>query len=83
MTLLQLASCLFGHSNDISTWDLSTVDCDTKGSDESNEVNNNTSDNIEVNGKAEEHPSGVESNSYSESMENESEKSSADEEVPV
>ena len=45
------------------------------------EVNNSTNDDIKVNGKAEEHPSGVESDSYSESIENECEELSADEEV--
>ena len=45
------------------------------------EVNNNTNDEIQVNSKVEEHPCGVESNSYSETMENESEKLSADEKV--
>ena len=81
MTLLRLASCHFIHSNDIATGDLSIDDCDTKESDESDEVNNNTNDNIKVNGKAEKHPSGAESDPNSEFIENESEISSADEEV--
>ena len=72
MTLLQLDSCWFGHSNDIATGDLSTDDYDTKESDELDEVSDNTNDNIGVNSKAEKHPSSVESNSNSESMEKES-----------
>ena len=45
------------------------------------EVNNNTNDNIEISGKAEEHPSVVDINSNSKSMENEPENPCTDEEV--
>ena len=51
MTLFQLSSCRLGYSNDIATGD-----CDTKESDELDKVNNNTNDDIKVNGKVEEHP---------------------------
>ena len=81
MTLFQLASCQFGHINDIATRDLSTDDCDTKVSDELDGVNDNTNDIIKVNGKAEEHSNVGENDSNSESMENESEQPSTDEKV--
>ena len=67
MTLSQLGTCRIGHSSDIATEDLSTNDCETKKSDESDGVNNNTN--------AEEHLSGVGSVSYSELIGNSSEKS--------
>ena len=56
-------------------------DCDRKESDELNEVNDNTNDNIRINGKAEEHPSAVESDSNSKLMENKYENRSSDAEV--
>ena len=41
MTLSQLGTCRIGHSSDIATEDLSTNDCETKKSDESDGVNDN------------------------------------------
>ena len=81
MTLSQLATCQIGNNDGIATGVLSTSDCDRKKSDESDELNDDTNDDIEVNRKTEEHLSDVEIISYSESIGNDSEKSSAHEEV--
>ena len=70
MTLFQLVSCWLGHSSGIATGDLSTDYYGKKESDDSDKANDNTNSNIEVDGKAEEHPNGVENDSNSELMEN-------------
>ena len=65
MTLSQLGTSQFGHSNDIATKDLSADDCDRNESDELEGSNDNTNKSIKIKGKAEEDPSVVESNSNS------------------
>ena len=70
-TLSQLATCQIRNNNDIVTGDLSKNDCDTKNSDESNEVND----------KAEEHLSSVDGIVHSESIGKKSVQSSAHEEI--
>ena len=72
MTLSQLATCQIGHSNNIARGVLSTKDCDTKKSDESDKLNNDTNDGSIVNDKTEGHICGVDSVSYSESIEDKS-----------
>ena len=72
MTLSQLGTSQFGHNNDITTKDLSTDDCDRNESDELEEVDGNTNESVKINGKAEEDPSVVESDSNSDLMKNRS-----------